>query len=77
MPGYQFYSGQNIVKAPIETVCGDLLNLCIFMRLSDTEEIIMLSLSGDQNVMQYHWKIKYRKIIHRARSGRGRGDCCF
>ena len=49
----------NIVKASIENVCGDLLHLCILMSLSDTEEIIMLSLSEDHNVMQYHWKINY------------------
>ena len=67
----------NIVKAPIENVCDDLLHLCIFMSLSDTEDIIMLSLSGDHNVMQYHWKIKYRKISIGAKSGKGRGDCCF
>ena len=67
----------NIVKASIENVCGDLLHLCILMSLSDTEEIIMLSLSEDHNVMQYHWKINYRKMSHGRRSGKGRGDCCF
>ena len=43
-----------IVKAKIENVCDDLLHLCISMSLSDSEEIIMLSLSGDHNIMQYH-----------------------
>ena len=40
----------NIVKV-IEDVCDDLLHLCIFISLSDTDEIIMLSLSGDHNVI--------------------------
>ena len=43
-----------IVKAKIENVCDDLLHLCISMSLSDSEEIIMLSLSGGHNIMQYH-----------------------
>ena len=42
------------VKAKIENVCDDLLHLCTSMSLSDSEEIIMLSLSGDHNIMQYH-----------------------
>ena len=41
----------NIAKAPFENVSDDWLHLCIFMSLSDTEEIMMLSLlkvlSGD------------------------------
>ena len=72
-----FLPVNNIVEATIENVCDDLFHLCIFMSVSDTEEIIIISLSGDHNAMQYHWKIKHRTISHRARSGRGRGDCCF